>query len=252
VEKLLEQGMEMVWALAIFALAAPVEAMLGTGAKSSMAERLGNVGAMLVNFVAGGLLLNAILATPEAASLLEFPPEPRFAAVAHPVAWALVATFLVDGIYYVYHRLQHSVPLLWHIHALHHTDPAMNVTTAKRTHFLERPIQFLLLVLPVLWLLGYNEGGSAILAVTGPFLLYFAHVDVKVSLGPLTPLVVGPQYHRLHHALDAHEQGTNFAQAFPLFDMIGGTYRRPRHDEYVATGTEGCDTAASRWQPILW
>jgi len=90
------------------------------------------------------------------------------------------------------------------------------------------------------------------MAVAGPGLLYFSHLDVKLSLGPLTPLVVGPQYHRVHHALDSHEHGVNFAQAFPVLDWIGGTYRRPRPGEFVATGVEGCDTAAGCWRPILW
>lgn len=243
---------EILWALAIFAAAAPLEHLFATGTRPPVAERLGNIGAMIVNFVAGGLVLGAILARPELAAITNFPTQPRWPVLHNPVLWALAATFLVDGIYYVYHRLQHSLPLLWHIHALHHSDPAMNITTSRRTHFLERPIQFLVLVTPVLWILGFHEGGAAILAVTGPFLLYFAHLDVRLSLGALTPFVVGPQYHRIHHARNAHEQGSNFAQAFPLFDILGGTYRRPRRDEFVVTGTEGCERAAERWRPILW
>ena len=243
---------EVWWALAIFAAAAPLEYFFATGPRPPLSERLGNVAALFVNFVAGGLLLNALLAHPRAAALMSFPDHPRAAFLENPWLYGLAATFLVDGIYYVYHRLQHAVPLLWHIHALHHTDPAVNVTTARRTHFLERPLQFFLLVTPVLWLLGWNESGVAIMAVAGPALLYFSHMDLRLSLGGLTPLVVGPQYHRIHHALDAHEQGRNFAQAFPLFDVLGGTYRRPAAGEFVTTGSAGCETPAARWRPIVW
>jgi hypothetical protein len=36
----------------------------------------------------------------------------------------------------------------------------MNVTTARRTHFLERTLQYLLLTLPMLWALGTNLEGA--------------------------------------------------------------------------------------------
>jgi sterol desaturase/sphingolipid hydroxylase (fatty acid hydroxylase superfamily) len=250
--ELLEAASEVWWALAIFVAALPLEYAFSTGTRPASAERLGNVAAMFVNFVAGSLLLNTMLAQPRVAAVLEFPDHPRWAILENPFVYGIVTIFLTDGLYYIYHRLQHAVPLLWHIHALHHTDPAVNVTTARRTHFLERPLQYLLLVTPVVWLEGWNESGVAVMAVLGPALLYFSHMDLRLSLGPVTPLVVGPQYHRIHHALNAHEQGRNFAQAFPLFDMIGGTYRRPRAGEFVATGTEGCEKASARWRPILW
>lgn len=252
VTELLEQASEVWWALAIFAVVVPLEHFFGTGMKAPVSERLGNVGAMLVNFVVGSTLLSAILAQPSMAGLMNFPEGPRWPILENPLVYAFAAMFLVDGLYYAYHRLQHASPLLWHIHAIHHSDPAVNITTSRRTHFLERPLQFLVLVTPVLWMLGWNEGGLAIMAITGPALLYFAHADLRLSLGPLTPVIVGPQYHRVHHAIDAHRQGANFAQAFPLFDMLGGTYRRPAADEFVATGTEGCESALARWRPILW
>lgn len=250
--ELFKQASELWWGLAIFAAVIPLEYAFATGARPAALERLGNLGAMLVNFVAGSLILNAILSHPAGLALRSFPDQPRLAALESPLVYGLAAVFLVDGLYYLYHRMQHRVPLLWRIHALHHSDPAVNITTARRTHFLERPMQFLVLVLPVLWLLGWNPAGMGVMAVVGATFLYFGHMDVRLSLGPLTPLVVGPQYHRLHHALDAHHHGANFAQAFPLFDMIGGTYRRPAKGEFVATGMKECTTPASRWRPILW
>jgi sterol desaturase/sphingolipid hydroxylase (fatty acid hydroxylase superfamily) len=166
--------------------------------------------------------------------------------------YAILVVFLIDGLYYVYHRLQHAVPFLWRIHKLHHTDPAVNITTARRTHLLERPLQFLLLVAPVLWLVGYNGEGMVYVAIIGPFFLYAAHLDARLPLGPLTPLVVGPQYHRIHHGVTMQQQTSNFAQAFPLFDILGGTYRRPGSAEYAVTGIEDCNTARERWQPMVW
>ena len=46
---------------------------------------------------------------------------------------------LLDFIGYLVHRCEHAVPLLWRIHALHHSDPDVDVTTAVR----HRPIEYL-------------------------------------------------------------------------------------------------------------
>ena len=200
----------------------------------------------------GGLILNALLSQPQATSLTEFPDTPRWGWLAHPIVWAVTLIFLTDAVFYVYHRLQHAVPLFWHVHKLHHTDPAMNITTSRRSHFLEKPLQFLIMGIPVLWLVGLNYEGLAWATVIGPFFLYFAHLDVNVPLGPLTSVIVGPQYHRVHHSKAGGEQNANFAQAFPIFDIIGGTYHRPGPSEYPETGVAECDTAAKRWMPLIW
>src|ERR1700689_535592 len=41
---------------------------------------------------------------------------------------------LMDGSEYLFHRAQHRFPVLWAMHSLHHSDPAVNVSTAPR-HF---------------------------------------------------------------------------------------------------------------------
>jgi sterol desaturase/sphingolipid hydroxylase (fatty acid hydroxylase superfamily) len=128
----------------------------------------------------------------------------------------------------------------------------MNVTTARRTHCVERPVQYLLLVLPPLWLLGSHPEGLGYALYAGTFFLFFAHLDVRLTLGPLTPVIVGPQLHRLHHSVEPAHHDRNFAQVFPLFDILGGTYRRHRRGEYPATGLADCTTARRRWRPLVW
>ncbi|MFT4572509.1 MAG: sterol desaturase/sphingolipid hydroxylase (fatty acid hydroxylase superfamily) [Hyphomicrobiaceae bacterium] len=178
--------------------------------------------------------------------------RPRAGFLQNPIVWTIALVFVTDGMFYVYHRLQHAIPLFWHIHKLHHTDPDMNITTSSRTHFLEKPLQFICFGAPALWIVGMNWEGVALASVIGPFFLYFAHLDVPLSLGPLTPIIIGPDYHRIHHSKAAEHHNSNFAQAFPLFDMLGGTYRRPQGGERVETGLAQCETAAERWRPIFW
>lgn len=240
------------WSLLIFALVVPLEAFFGSHQKTTWGERFGNLAAMLIHFVLGGVVLTMFFITPLGRKLAEFPRAPRHELLENPYVWAFLAVFLIDALFYVYHRAQHAIPLFWHIHKLHHTDPAMNITTSKRSHFLERALQYLCLTFPMFWILGMNVQGMTYAAIAVSFWLYAAHADIKLDLGPLTPILVGPQYHRIHHSRLKQHVDVNFAQMFPLFDILGGTYVRPGKNEYPATGVAGCDTAYSRWRPLVW
>ena len=46
----------------------------------------------------------------------------------------VVALLALDCWTYWWHRANHSIPLLWRFHRMHHSDPAMDVTTATRFH----------------------------------------------------------------------------------------------------------------------
>jgi sterol desaturase/sphingolipid hydroxylase (fatty acid hydroxylase superfamily) len=240
------------WYAIIFVMVLPLEVYFGSPKKAAWGERCGNFAAMLVHFGVGGAVLSLMLATPPGRWLASYPAAPRHPWLQNPYVWALLSVFLVDAAFYVYHRFQHAIPLLWRVHKLHHTDPAMNVTTSQRTHFLERALQYFCLSVPMYWILGKNLHGMAYAAAITTFFLYFGHADIRLDLGILAPIVVGPMYHRIHHSRRPEDQNRNFAQAFPVLDIVGGTYRRPRWEDYPETGVEDCDTAAARWRPLVW
>ena len=54
----------------------------------------------------------------------------------------LVALVLIDLYEYTFHRLAHAWRPLWLLHAVHHSDPHVDVTTAMRHHPLETAIAF--------------------------------------------------------------------------------------------------------------
>src|SRR5262249_27316543 len=49
-----------------------------------------------------------------------------------PVGW-LAGDFMV----YASHVMMHKVSILWHFHAMHHSQPNLNPFTTDRTHFVE-------------------------------------------------------------------------------------------------------------------
>lgn len=160
----------------------------------------------------------------------------------------IVYIFFGDFFYYWYHRAQHTFNWLWKIHELHHSDTELNVTTSMRTYFLERPIQYLVLSLPVFYVLSLTSLGDVIyldqtaalsLAVIFTLWLFFTHTNIRFHLGFLTKVITGPQLHRIHHSIEEHHRDTNFAQFFPIYDILFGTYVHPGKNEYPKTGTPG-------------
>jgi|SRR5271169_310258 len=55
----------------------------------------------------------------------------------HQVVIFVIFFLIIDFFQYWWHRAQHWVPVLWDQHAVHHSEEAMNVTTATRHHWSE-------------------------------------------------------------------------------------------------------------------
>lgn len=160
----------------------------------------------------------------------------------HPTApWSIALAALAfalvwDCFQYWSHRLQHVVPWLWPAHALHHDDDRLNATTTLRNNIWSGAIQLLFVYLPTAVICGVD-----LLTVYGAYLLFATwgfvnHANVRVSFGRLTPVISGPQLHRVHHARSPAYHDCNYAAFFPVYDVVFGTYRRPGPGEFPATG----------------
>lgn len=152
---------------------------------------------------------------------------------------AFVPLLVFDFFYYWFHRLQHQWDWLWEIHQLHHSEPALNVTTNFRHHWLEEFFRSFFILLPMNWLVAL---GPATSAVAGLFIgqwSSFFHANIRVSLGPLTSVITGPQYHRIHHSIEPRHFRRNYAAFFPLWDWVFGTYFRPAKGEWPEVGLGG-------------
>ncbi len=157
--------------------------------------------------------------------------------------------FVGDLAYYWYHRAQHRFRALWALHELHHADTELNVTTSYRTYWLEAPVQSILVASPVLVIFGSLDPTLGVSAmVTTRFVLLFAHCNFRLPLGPLTPVICGPQWHRIHHSILPEHAGKNLAQLFPVIDWLFGTYYAPERGEYPPTGTDGLRSDESIWR----
>jgi sterol desaturase/sphingolipid hydroxylase (fatty acid hydroxylase superfamily) len=148
----------------------------------------------------------------------------------------LMFLFILDFFYYWFHRSQHTFPWFWAQHKIHHSEFSLNITTGNRHHWLEEPIRVFLIWLPIGFL--FQQKPVTIAWLWSSFLLwgYFIHMNLRLNMGPLTPVFCGPQLHRVHHSNLPQHQDKNFAAFFPVFDVLFGTYCKPERDEYPTTG----------------
>lgn len=132
----------------------------------------------------------------------------------------------LDLFSYCWHRLNHSVPVLWRIHSIHHSDAEMDVTTAGRFHAIEIAIGALLR-LPVLYALGVSTNTLLLYETTLVLVSMFHHS--RISLGDydrcIRLILASPLMHSIHHSRDPRDYGSNFSSVLSLWDRVFSTYR---------------------------
>ena len=142
-------------------------------------------------------------------------------------AEAAIAFIALDFAVWLQHYYMHRNPLLWRMHAVHHSDRDLDVTTALRFHPFE-------LIVSTFY-------KSAIVALFGVPLLValafelwlnanalFNHSNIRMprKLDRLLRLfLVTPDMHLVHHSTLVDEQKHNFGFALTIWDRSFGTYR---------------------------
>jgi sterol desaturase/sphingolipid hydroxylase (fatty acid hydroxylase superfamily) len=163
------------------------------------------------------------------------------------ILFPFVPFIVFDFFYYWHHRLQHTIPAFWEQHKLHHTDEAVYCLSSGRHHWLEEGIRVFTCSIPMAFLLTLGAvQGVAMVIVLAQWAI-FIHANVRLPLGPLTPVLTGPQLHRIHHSREPQHANKNFAAFVPLWDIVFGTYYRPQANEWPSTGLASRETVNSLW-----
>lgn len=137
-----------------------------------------------------------------------------------------VALFLIvlvaDLVQYWTHRAYHEVPLLWRLHAVHHSAKSMDWLAGSRQHIVELLITRTLVLAPI-YVLGFSkEVIDAYIVIVG-FQAVFNHANVSVRLGPLRYVIVTANFHHWHHSQDDAAIDRNYAAHFAFLDHLFGT-----------------------------
>jgi sterol desaturase/sphingolipid hydroxylase (fatty acid hydroxylase superfamily) len=145
--------------------------------------------------------------------------------VSIPLAVAIpLSVVALDFVSYWEHRLLHSFPPFWRLHALHHSDTDLDVATYIRHHPLEVLLQALLDALTVITF-GLSPVSVGLFIAIGTVIQMIAHanIDLPQTLRWVSTLVVTPELHRLHHSQAFDENNSNFSDTFPIWDRLFGT-----------------------------
>ena len=160
---------------------------------------------------------------------------------------------LADLIGYWSHRLFHSGGR-WRFHAVHHSSEDLDWLGSMRVHPVDELTTKLLQSAPIL-LLGFNP---AVTASAAPVFMVYAmllHANLHWDLGPLRGVIATPVFHRWHHAKDPEAQNKNFADLFPVWDILFGTYYMPRDRRPSGFGIQEpmpSGYLAQIWAPFAW
>jgi sterol desaturase/sphingolipid hydroxylase (fatty acid hydroxylase superfamily) len=200
-------------------------------------RRLGNIGVWIVNLLLAAFLLGPpgrVREALETALGVQFFPWP----IGDAGLSLLLGFLLLDLMRYAVHRCEHAVPLFWRIHALHHSDPDVDVTTSLRHH----PFEYVLASIPF-WLAAIVfDMPAAVLASYG--LAVFASEAVQhgnISLPErverwLQPVLVTTDMHRIHHSAAFDEANANYGAVLSVWDRLFGSYvflNRAQHRDIV-------------------
>ena len=145
----------------------------------------------------------------------------------NPYVELLIGLLLFDCWQYWWHRINHLIPFFWRFHAVHHSDAAMDASSAVRFHTVEIIYSSLirLLVLP---LIGLSIEHLLIYELILLPIILFHHSNVAVPAmidKALRVFIVTPRIHWVHHSHIQEETDSNYASLLSVWDRLFGSFR---------------------------
>lgn len=140
---------------------------------------------------------------------------------------AAFAFIILDFAVWFQHWAMHRTPLLWRMHAVHHSDRDLDVTTALRFHPFELIVSTFyksaivgLLGVPLLVALAFE------LWLNANALFNHSNIRLPYKFDRILRLfLVTPDMHLVHHSTIVDEQRHNFGFALTIWDRLFRTYR---------------------------
>lgn len=144
-----------------------------------------------------------------------------------PLAVQIPAVLLVaDFTQYWVHRAFHAVPVLWRVHAIHHSAETMDWLAGSRLHLIDAVVTRGLTYVPI-YVLGFSQTAMVVYVAVVVVQATFIHANVRWEFGGLRRVVATPCFHHWHHAAEPAAVDKNFAVHTPLWDWLFGTYYLP-------------------------
>jgi sterol desaturase/sphingolipid hydroxylase (fatty acid hydroxylase superfamily) len=228
--------------IALLETAIPLQAR-GRWSRAHLAPNLALTFLTFATNAAYGAALVMLLAWQQASGLglLQLVAPPPWLAVG-------IVLLVLDFAFYVTHVAMHKIPGLWRFHRVHHSDPAVDVTTTVRQHPGEGVIRYVSLA-AFACALGASPGAFAVYraAVALNGLLEHANLRLPLWLDRVLALVTTwPNLHKIHHSRVATQTDTNYGNLLSLWDRLFATFTPAREGANVIYGLAGFDDPATQ------
>jgi sterol desaturase/sphingolipid hydroxylase (fatty acid hydroxylase superfamily) len=159
-----------------------------------------------------------------------------------PRALRMILGFLLlDYTLYLWHRLNHRVPLLWRFHAVHHIDRDLDSTTGVRFHAGELALAAGFRAAQIV-VLGVDRETLALWQRALVISVIFHHSNLELPErveSALHRFLVTPRMHGIHHSVRGDEMNTNFSSLLSCWDALHASGRDDVAQRSITIGVAG-------------
>ncbi len=149
-----------------------------------------------------------------------------------------LSIIFMDLVFYVWHLLNHKIPLMWRLHRVHHSDLNMDVSTASRFHIGELAISSCMKI-GLIYLIGADVVSVILFETLLGLTAQFQHSSIRVPIWVeriFWLLFVPPSMHRIHHSVVIRERNTNYGTILSVWDRVLGTLLKDVDQEGIVIG----------------
>jgi len=163
----------------------------------------------------------------------------------------LIGLLLFDCWQYCWHRLNHRIQFFWRFHAVHHSDAAMDASSALRFHSIEilYSTAARLIILP---LIGLSLQQVIIYEIILLPIILFQHSNIALPERVdrlLRVVIVTPRIHWVHHSCLKHETDSNYASLLSIWDRLFASFKLRDDPQNIVFGL-GERFDGSEWNSV--
>ena len=169
-----------------------------------------------------------------------------------PAVELLIGLLIFDCWQYWWHRLNHRIEFFWRFHAVHHSDAAMDASSALRFHSVEILYSSAARVL-ILPLIGLSIQQLMVYELILLPIILFQHSNIALPERidkVLRVLIVTPRIHWVHHSSIKQETDSNYASLLSVWDRLFGSFRLRDNPQEIIFGL-GAKFDASEWNSVV-
>jgi len=139
----------------------------------------------------------------------------------------IIGVIVLDFVIYLQHVMFHSIPNLWRIHMMHHTDLDLDLSSGLRFHPIEHILSMIIKISAVV-LIGAPALAVLIFEIALNAVSMFNHSNIYLPVWLdriIRAVIVTPDMHRTHHSVKIRETNSNFGFNLSWWDRLLGTYK---------------------------